>query len=175
MADLISCRGFTPRIARDVFLAPNATVVGDVEIGEKCSVWFNAVIRGDVMPIRIGRETNIQDGTVVHGTYNKCGTTIGQRVSIGHSVILHGCTIGDETLIGMGTIIMDKAEIGKNCVVGAGSLVTEETKFDEGWLIFGRPAKAVRKLTDEEIKKLALSADNYLFYQTWFDESLKTK
>lgn len=145
-------------------------MIGDVEIGKKCSIWFNTVIRGDVMPIRIGEETNIQDGTVIHGTYKKCGTTIGKRVSVGHGVILHGCTIGDTSLIGMGTIIMDNAKIGSRCVVGAGSLVTEEKSFEDGWLILGRPAKAVRRLTEQELAFLDTSADNYLFYQTWYGE-----
>lgn len=145
-------------------------MIGDVEIGKKCSIWFNTVIRGDVMPIRIGDETNIQDGTIIHGTYKKCGTTIGKRVSVGHGVILHGCTIGDTSLIGMGTIIMDNAKIGSRCVVGAGSLVTEEKSFEDGWLILGRPAKAVRRLTEQELAFLGTSADNYLFYQTWYGE-----
>ena len=170
MASLIECQGFTPKIAKNVFLAPNATIIGDVEIGEHCSVWFNVVLRGDVFPIRIGRETNIQDGTVIHGTYKKCGTTIGNRVSVGHGVILHGCEIGDEILIGMGSIIMDKAKIPSHSIVGAGSLVTEESSFDSGWLILGRPAKAIRKLTPDELKFLPKSADNYKLYQTWYGD-----
>lgn len=171
MASLIQCQGFTPKIAQNVFLAPNATIVGDVEIGEQCSIWFNVVLRGDVFPIRIGSETNIQDGTIVHGTYKKCGTTIGRRVSVGHGVIMHGCDIGDEVLIGMGSIIMDKAKIPSHSIVGAGSLVTEESKFESGWLILGRPARAFRKLTDDELKFLPKSADNYKLYQTWYDQN----
>jgi carbonic anhydrase/acetyltransferase-like protein (isoleucine patch superfamily) len=169
MAHIVTCRGFTPKISSSTFLAETASVIGDVEIGARSSIWFNAVIRGDVMPIRIGDETNIQDGTIVHGTFKKCGTTIGKRVSVGHSVVLHGCTIGDKCLIGMGTIIMDNAKIGSRCVVGAGSLVTEEKTFEEGWLILGRPAKAIRLLTEQELAFLDKSADNYLNYQTWYD------
>ncbi len=169
MHRLIECRGFSPKIAKNVFIAPNVNIIGDVEIAEQCSIWFNVTIRGDVFPIRIGRETNIQDGTVIHGTYQKCGTTIGQRVSVGHGVILHGCEIGDEVLIGMGSIIMDKSKIPSHSVVGAGSLVTEESTFESGWLILGRPAKAVRRLTDDELKFLGKSADNYKLYQTWYN------
>ena len=166
---LVTVRGFTPQVGQGCYLAPNATLVGDVVLGDRCTVWFNAIIRGDVHSIRIGNETNIQDGTVVHATYQRCGTHIGNRVSVGHSVILHGCEVGDGTLIGMGSILMDLSKIGKHCLVGAGSLVTEESVFEDGWLIYGRPAKAVRKLTDQEIARLEKSADNYLFYKGWYE------
>jgi carbonic anhydrase/acetyltransferase-like protein (isoleucine patch superfamily) len=169
MAHIVSCRGFTPKIAPDVFLAPTAAIIGDVEIQEKCSIWFSAIIRGDVMPIRIGKETNIQDGTLIHGTYKKCGTTIGNRVSVGHNVILHGCEVGDRTLVGMGCVIMDQASIKGRCIIGAGSLITEGKVFEEGWLILGRPAKAVRLLTTEELAFLDKSSENYLLYQSWYD------
>lgn len=170
LPSISTLRGFTPKIGAGSFVAPNATIIGDVEIGNNCTIWYNAVIRGDVHSIRIGNETNIQDGSIIHATYKKCGTQIGSRVSVGHMVILHGCTVGDGTLIGMGTIVMDQANIPKNCLVGAGSLVTENSKFEEGWLILGRPAKAVRKLTIAELQALQQSADNYLFYKTWYDE-----
>lgn len=163
-------RGITPKIGAGTFIAPNATIIGDVEIGSNCTVWYNAVIRGDVHSIRIGNETNIQDGCILHATYQKCGTTLGNRVSVGHAVILHGCVVDDGSLIGMGSIIMDQAYIPKHCLVGAGSLVTENSKFEEGWLILGRPARAVRKLTEAELKALEQSADNYLFYKTWYQE-----
>lgn len=169
MAHIIRCRGFTPKIAPDVFLAPTAAIIGDVEIAEKSSIWFGAIIRGDVMPIRIGPETNIQDGTIIHGTYKKCGTTLGRRVSVGHGVILHGCTVGDRTLVGMGCTIMDEAVIKGRSIVGAGSLVTEGKVFEEGWLILGRPAKAVRLLTEAELSFLDRSAENYQLYQTWYE------
>lgn len=168
MASLIECQGLTPKIAQGVFLAPSATVIGDVEIKEQCSIWFNVVLRGDVFPIKIGSATNIQDGTVIHGTYKKCGTTIGDRVTIGHGVILHGCTIGNEVLIGMGSIVMDHANIPDRCIVGAGSLISQGSSFEPGWLIVGRPAKAIRKLKDEELQFLGQSAENYKLYQTWY-------
>lgn len=166
----ISVRGFHPQVGEGTFVAPNASLIGDVVVGKKASLWFNTVIRGDVMPIRIGDETNIQDGTIIHGTFEKCGTTIGHRVTVGHGVILHGCEVGDECLIGMGTIIMDQAKIPARCVVGAGSLVTENASFEEGWLILGRPAKAVRPLRPKELEFLGRSADNYLQYVKWFED-----
>lgn len=166
----IPLRGFTPEIAKDAFIADNARIIGDVKIGEKSSVWYNVTIRGDVMPICIGKEANIQDGSVMHGTYQKFGCHVQDRVTIGHQVVLHGCTIGRESLIGMGSIVMDGAEIGEQCIVGAGSLVTEGAKFPPRSLILGRPAKVKRELTADEIKALSLSADNYLLYKTWYEE-----
>lgn len=163
-----SARGFTPQIQEDVFIADGAQVIGHVTIGARSSVWFNTTLRGDVMPITIGTETNIQDGSVLHGTYGKYACEVGDRVTIGHSVILHGCKIGTRCLIGMGSIVMDGAEIGEFSVVGAGSLVTEGKKFPARHLIVGRPAVAKRPLTDEELKFLEQSADNYLLYKTWY-------
>lgn len=163
-----SVRGKTPEIGKDSFVAPSADIIGDVKIGQGCSIWYNTTLRGDVMPIVIGDETNIQDNTVVHGTYNKCGAVIGNRVTIGHSVILHGCKIGDLCLIGMGAIIMDQAEIPARCIVGAGSLVTEDAKFPEGYLILGRPAKAIRPLNEKELAFLPQSAKNYIEYKGWY-------
>lgn len=166
---IISVRGYTPRIAPKVFIGDNARIIGDVHIEEKSSIWYNVTIRGDVAPIRIGKEVNVQDGTVIHGTFNKFGTTLHDRVTVGHLAMLHGCEIGECTLIGMGSIVMDGSKIGKHCLVGAGSLVTEGSVFEDGSLIVGRPAKVKRKLTDEEIKLLELSADNYLLYKTWYE------
>ncbi len=171
MKNIISARGFTPSIAKDSYIAPSAMVIGDVVLKAGTSVWFNSVIRGDVMPIRIGRESNVQDNCVLHGTYGKFGCTLEDRVTLGHSVILHGCHIGRESLIGMGSIVMDGAVIGEQSLVGAGSLVTEGSKFPPRSLIVGRPAKVKRPLTDEEIKSLSQSADNYLLYKTWYEES----
>jgi len=165
---IVSARGFTPEIGDDVFIADNSRIIGDVKIGQKSSVWYNVTIRGDVMPIRIGAETNIQDGSVLHGTYGKFGCEISDRVTIGHSVILHGCKINKKCLIGMGSIIMDGADIGECSVVGAGSLVTEGKKFEPYSLIVGRPAVFKRKLTEDEIKFLDQSADNYLLYKSWY-------
>jgi carbonic anhydrase/acetyltransferase-like protein (isoleucine patch superfamily) len=162
--------GHTPKIGSGTFLAEGAHVIGDVEIGKNCSIWYNTVLRGDVGPIRVGDETNIQDGTVVHGTFKKHFAVIGSRVTIGHLCMLHGCTIGDECLIGMGAILMDNVKIGPRNIVGAGSLVTEHSDFsDEGWLILGRPAKQVRRLKPEETAFLSKSADNYLMYKTWYE------
>ena len=169
MSLIRSARGFTPKIHTSVFLAESANIIGDVEISENSSVWYQTVLRGDVMPIRIGRATNIQDGSILHGTYGKYGVTIGDEVTIGHQVVLHGTQVSDRCLIGMGSILMDGSFIPKNCIVGAGSLVTEGFQHqDEGWLILGRPAKAVRKLKTEELNFLKQSADNYRLYQTWY-------
>lgn len=165
-----SVRGFHPKISPSAWLAENACVIGDVEIGNKSSIWYNVVIRGDVMPIRIGDEVNVQDGSVLHGTYGKYGCTLHNRVTIGHLVMLHGCEIGESSLIGMGSIVMDGARIGKNCLVGAGSLVTEGSVFPDGQLIVGRPAKSKRALTQSEIDLLSKSADNYLLYTSWYQD-----
>ena len=165
---IIEARGFKPEIEKDVFVADGAQIIGNVKIGEGSSVWFNTTLRGDVMPITIGRETNIQDGSVLHGTYGKYACEVGDRVTIGHTVILHGCKIGTRCLIGMGSIVMDGAEIGDHSVVGAGSLVTEGKKFPPRSLIVGRPAVVKRPLNEEELKFLEQSADNYLLYKTWY-------
>ncbi len=171
MENIISVRGFMPTIANNSYIAPTAMVIGDVILEAGTSVWFNSVIRGDVMPIRIGRESNIQDNCVLHGTFGKFGCTLEDRVTLGHSVILHGCHIGRESLIGMGSIVMDGAMVGEQSLVGAGSLVTEGSTFPPRSLIVGRPAKVKRPLTEGEIKGLSQSADNYLLYKTWYEES----
>ncbi len=165
---IIAARGFTPQIEEEVFVADGAQIIGDVRIGHGSSVWFNTTLRGDVMPIHIGKETNIQDGSVLHGTYGKFACEVGDRVTIGHTVVLHGCKIGNTCLIGMGSIVMDGAEIGERSVVGAGSLVTEGKKFPPGSLIVGRPAVLKRPLNEDELKFLEQSADNYLLYKTWY-------
>ena len=167
---IMSLLNHTPEVGKGTYLAPSAQLIGQVKLGRDCSVWFNTVLRGDVGPITVGEETNIQDGTVIHGTFNKAFAKIGSRVTIGHSVILHGCTIDDLVLVGMGAIIMDNAHIPTRSIVGAGSLVTEEAKFAEGWLILGRPAKAVRPLKPEELAFLDKSADNYLLYKSWYQK-----
>jgi carbonic anhydrase/acetyltransferase-like protein (isoleucine patch superfamily) len=165
---ILPLRGKTPEIGQDTYVAPSADVIGDVKIGKGCSIWFNTTLRGDVMPIVIGDDTNIQDNAVIHGTYNKCGAVIGNKVTVGHSVILHGCKIGDLCLIGMGAIVMDQAEIPPRSIVAAGSLVTEDSKFPEGHLILGRPAKAVRPLNEKELAFLPQSAKNYAEYKAWY-------
>ena len=164
----MQARGFAPQIDPSCFIAPNTSIIGDVQIEAKSSVWFGCVLRGDVMPIKIGKEVNIQDNSVLHGTFQKCGVIIHDRVTIGHSVILHGCEIGFQSLIGMGSIIMDQAKIPAHCIVGAGSLVTEGSAFEEYSLIMGRPAKFLRKLNAKEIDFLPRSADNYLQYSKWY-------
>jgi len=160
--------GHTPHIGEGSFIASSADLIGDIKIGRDCSIWYNTTLRADIGPIRIGDETNIQDNTVIHGTFNKAFAIIGNRVTIGHSVVLHGCTIGDLCLIGMGAILMDNAKIPPCTIVGAGSLVTEDAVFEEGWLVLGRPAKAVRKLKPEELAFLDKSANNYLLYKSWY-------
>lgn len=164
-----SVRGLTPKIADDVFVAPNAALVGDVEVGAGSSIWYSVTLRGDVMPIRIGNEVNIQDGSVVHGTYQECGTTIHDRVTIGHMVMLHGCEIGRGSLVGMGAIIMDRCQVGEHSLIGAGTLLTEGTVIPPRSLVIGRPGKVKRTLTDEEVKGLEESADHYLLYKSWFE------
>lgn len=165
---IVPLLGKTPEFGEGTFVAPSADVIGDVKAGRNCSIWYNTTLRGDVMPIVIGDETNIQDGTVIHGTHRKCGAVIGSKVTIGHSVVLHGCQIGDLCLIGMGSVIMDQAEIPANSIVGAGSLVTENAKFPPGHLIMGRPAKAVRPLNEKELAFLPQSAKNYMMYMDWY-------
>ena len=165
---LLSIRDKSPQFGNNCFIAPSAEIIGDVSLGNSVSVWFHTVIRGDVAAIEIGDECNIQDGTVIHGTYQRCGVKLHPRVTVGHQVMLHGCEIGEASLIGMGSIIMDLAKVGKHCLIGAGSLVTEKTQFEDESLIVGRPAKAVRKLKPEEIQLLEKSADNYLEYMTWY-------
>lgn len=159
-----------PVIGINTFVAPTAQIMGDVTIGKNSSVWFNTVLRGDVMPIRIGDESNIQDGSILHGTHLKCGVTMGNRVTVGHGVILHGCDIGDRVLIGMGSVIMDMARISSGSFVAAGSLVTEGKEFPPDVLIVGRPAVVKRPLTDEERAFLDKSADNYLLYKSWYKD-----
>jgi gamma-carbonic anhydrase len=165
---IMSLLGKTPQVGEGSYVAPSADLIGDVQIGKNCSIWFNTTLRGDVMPIVIGDETNIQDNTVIHGTYKKCGAVIGNKVTVGHSVVLHGCKIGDLVLVGMGTVIMDQAEVPSRSIVAAGSLVTEDAKFPEGHLILGRPAKAVRPLNETELAFLSKSAQNYMDYMEWY-------
>ncbi|AHZ84573.1 Protein YrdA [Bdellovibrio bacteriovorus] len=165
---LVNARGMSPVIGEKVFVADNARIISNVEIGDGSSIWYNVVIRGDVMPIRIGKEVNVQDGSVIHGTYEKWGTTLHDRVTIGHLVMLHGCEIGRGTLVGMGSIIMDGCKVGEHCLIGAGTLITEGTEIPPRSLVVGRPGKVKRALTDEEVALLEKSADNYRLYKTWY-------
>jgi carbonic anhydrase/acetyltransferase-like protein (isoleucine patch superfamily) len=144
---ILPVRGLHPQIPESTFLAPNCTVVGDVSMGEGCSIWFNAVVRGDVNFIRIGNEVNIQDGAVIHGTYQKHGTTIGNQVSIGHGATVHGCTLHDRVLIGMGAIVMDRCVVESGSIVAAGAVLTEGTHVPAGSVFAGVPAKKVKDIT----------------------------
>ena len=152
----------TPKIGDRCFVAETAVVIGDVEVGARSSVWYGVVLRGDVHYIRIGEEVSVQYNTVVHVTSGQHATIVGDRVTIGHAVVLHGCTIGDECLIGMGAVIMDRAVIGRNCVVGAGALVTPGTEIPEGHLALGSPAKVSRALTEDELRWVSTSAKHYV-------------
>jgi carbonic anhydrase/acetyltransferase-like protein (isoleucine patch superfamily) len=169
MSSLVTIRGITPQIEKNVFIADNSRIIGDVVISEGSSIWYNVCIRGDVMPIRIGKEVNVQDGTVIHGTYKKYGTTLHDRVTIGHLVMLHGCEVGRGSLVGMGSILMDGVRIGEHCLIGAGTLITEGTVIPPRSLVVGRPAKIKRELTEQEVDLLEKSADNYLLYKTWYE------
>ena len=162
MALVRSYLGTAPRIGEGTFLAETAVIVGDVVIGARSSIWYGAVLRGDVFHIRIGDETSIQDNTVIHVTHGRNATIVGDRVTIGHSVNLHGCSVADRCIIGMGSIILDSAEIGERCIVGAGSLVTPGTRIPPGTLALGSPARPKRDLTAEELAWLEVSAAHYV-------------
>jgi carbonic anhydrase/acetyltransferase-like protein (isoleucine patch superfamily) len=157
-----------PKIGENIFIAENATIVGDVTLGDNCSVWFNAVIRGDVNAITIGNETNIQDGAVIHATYLKAATYIGNRVSIGHNAIVHGCIVQDNVLIGMGAIVMDHAVVEEYCIIAAGSVVLENATCETGYLYAGTPAKKIKPITEEQRALLNKLPDNYVMYSSWF-------
>ncbi len=169
MALLKPVNGKSPKFGNDCYLAENATVVGDVEMGDNCSVWFNTVVRGDVNSIRIGNKVNIQDGACIHCTYQKAGTSIGNNVSIGHNAIVHGCTIHDNVLVGMGAIVMDNAVIGSNTIIAAGSVVLENTIVEPGSVYAGVPAKKVKEINQELIKgEIDRISNNYVMYSGWF-------
>ena len=160
----------TPVWGDNCFIAANATIVGDVVLGANCSVWFNAVIRGDVNYIRIGDNSNIQDGAVIHCTYLKAATEIGNNVSVGHNALVHGCTLKDYVLIGMGAIVMDHAVVEEYVIIGAGSVVLENTFCESGFLYAGTPAKKIKPLTDEQRELLKKLPQNYMMYADWFRE-----
>jgi len=169
MAIIRSVRGFDPKFGRDCFLADTATVIGDVVMGDECSVWFNAIIRGDVNSIRIGSKVNVQDGAVVHCTYQKTKTIIGDNVSIGHNAIVHGCKLVENVLVGMGSIVMDNAVVNKNCLIAAGAVVLEDTIVEEGSVYAGVPAKKIKSLSPEQFEVLIKGiADNYITYSGWY-------
>lgn len=169
MALIKTVCGKTPVFGNNIFIAENATIVGDVIFGNDCSVWFNAIIRGDVNYIRIGDKVNIQDGAVIHCTYQKAPTQIGNNVSIGHNAIVHGCTLGNNVLIGMGAIVMDHCLVENNSLVAAGSVVLENTVVESGSIYAGIPARKVKSLTPEHFEQLNQRiAGNYVMYAGWF-------
>jgi len=171
MPNIISLSGAYPKWGKKTWVAPDATLVGDVELGENCSVWFQAVIRGDVNKIRIGNFVNIQDGAILHCTYKVSDLQIGNNVSIGHAAIVHGCHIDDDVLIGMGAIVMDHAHIPSNVVIGAGAIVPENKELESGYIYVGQPAKKMRKLNDEELnERIRQTAKNYTKYASWFSD-----
>lgn len=171
MALIKAVKGVKPRFGNNCYLAENSTVVGDVVMGDDCSIWFNAVVRGDVNFIRIGNKVNIQDGAIIHCTYQKTGTTIGNNVSIGHNAIVHGCTLHDNVLIGMGAIVMDNAVVHSNSLIAAGAIVLEGTIVEEGSVYAGVPAKKVKDINPELLKgEVHRIANNYLMYSSWFKE-----
>ena len=168
---IVPVRGFTPQVGRECFLADNATLVGDVIMGDQCSVWFNTVIRGDVNSIRIGNRVNIQDGSVLHTLYQKSTIEIGDDVSIGHNVTVHGAKIRDYALIGMGSVIMDDAEVGEGALVAAGSVVLARTKIGPNELWGGAPAKFIKMVEPEKAQEMNRKiAHNDLMYSKWYTE-----
>ena len=164
-----SVRGFTPKYGKNCFFAENATLIGEVIMGDDCSVWYQSVVRGDVNTISMGDRVNIQDGAVIHGTFEKSATTIGNDVSIGHNAIVHGCTIHDRVLVGMGSIIMDDSVVGSNSIIAAGSVLPKNTIVPEGSVFAGIPAKKIKEISPElqqgEIERIAA---NYIEYASWF-------
>lgn len=169
MALILPVKGVEPKFGTNCFLAENATVVGDVVMGDDCSVWFTAVVRGDVHYIRMGHKVNVQDGAIIHGTYQKSPTNIGNNVSIGHRAIVHGCTVHDNVLIGMGAIVMDNAIIGENSIIAAGAVVLENTVVAPGSIYAGVPAKKTKDVDQANFKWLIERiSNNYVMYSDWF-------
>ncbi len=169
MAIIKKIRGKTPVVGDQCFLAETAVLTGDVSLGDECSIWFNAVVRGDVNTVRIGNRVNIQDNATVHCTYEKFGTTIGDNVSIGHNAIIHGCTLHDNTIVGMGAMVLDGAEIPSFTMIAAGALVPEGRVLESGYLYMGMPAKKIKPLSEEQIDFfIKRTAKNYVKYSSWY-------
>ena len=174
MPHIFKIKGIQPSWGKDCYIAPNATLAGDIIMGDECSIWFNAVLRGDVNFIRIGNKVNIQDGAVVHCTYLKTSAIIQNNVSIGHNAIVHGCLIEENVLVGMGAIVMDNAKIGSNSIIAAGAVVLENTHVEPGSLYAGVPAKKIKDISPELIKgEIERIANNYLMYSSWYKEEDK--
>ncbi|MDB5023101.1 MAG: gamma carbonic anhydrase family protein [Mucilaginibacter sp.] len=170
MPVILPVKDKSPVWGNECFIAENATIVGDVMMGDNCSVWFNAVIRGDVHYIRIGNNTNIQDGAVIHATYLRAATNIGNNVSIGHNALVHGCTLQDHVLVGMGAIVMDHAVVEEFVIIGAGSVVLENTVCESGYLYAGTPAKKIKPLSTGQKEMLKQLPQNYIMYSGWFNK-----
>ena len=169
MSLILPVKGITPSLGNNCFIAPNATIAGDVVMGDDCSVWFNAVIRGDVNSISLGNKVNVQDGAIIHCTYQKAKTVVGNNVSIGHNAIVHGCVIDDNVLVGMGAIVMDNAHIGSNSIIAAGAVVLENTIVEPGSIYAGVPAKKIKDIPEEMISgEINRIANNYVMYAEWF-------
>ena len=171
MAIIKILNGHTPKFGKNCFLADNAAIIGDVEMGNDCSIWFGAVLRGDVHSIRIGNKVNIQDNATIHATYKKSPTNIGNNVSIAHNAVIHGCTIKDNVLIGMGAIVLDDAVVESNTIVAAGSVVTKGTVVESGWVYAGTPAKKMKQLGEELLKgEVERIVNAYSMYASWYED-----
>ena len=171
MAIIKKLNGHTPKFGKNCFLADNAAIIGDVEMGNDCSIWFGAVLRGDVHSIRIGNKLNIQDNATIHATYKKSPTNIGNNVSIAHNAVIHGCTIKDNVLIGMGAIVLDDAVVESNTIVAAGSVVTKGTVVESGWVYAGTPAKKMKQLGEELLKgEVERIVNAYSMYASWYED-----
>ena len=169
MALIKSVRGFTPKFGNNCYLAENATIIGDVVMGDDCSIWFNTVLRGDVNSIKIGNKVNIQDGAVLHTLYQKSIITIGDNVTIGHNATVHGATIKNNVLIGIGAIVLDHAVVEENCIIAAGALIKDSMILEPGCIYAGVPAKKIKKVDTEQTKEMIEKiANNYLMYADWF-------
>ena len=169
MPTILPVKGIHPILGDNCYIAPNATIVGDVVMGNECSIWFNAVVRGDVNSIRMGNKVNVQDGAIIHCTYEKTSTSIGNNVSIGHNAIVHGCVIEDNVLVGMGSIVMDNCRVGSNSIIAAGAVVLENTNIESGSIYAGVPAKKVKDISQEMISgEIDRIANNYVMYSSWF-------
>ena len=173
MAVILPVQNHTPAIGPHCFMAPTATLTGDVVCGHHCSFWFNAVVRGDVNAIRIGDYTNIQDGAVVHGSFGQTPTLIGSRVTVGHQAIIHGCTIEDEVLIGMSAIVLDHAVVQKGCIVAAGAIVLEGMVLEPGFLYAGIPARKIKQVSESQRETIRRTSTNYPVYASWYGEAFQ--
>lgn len=170
---ILPVKGTSPKWGNDCFIADNSTLVGDVVIGDNCSVWFNAVVRGDVNFIKIGNNVNIQDGVVIHCTYLGASTTIEDNVSIGHNALVHGCVLKNNVLVGMGAIIMDNAVVEEYSIIAAGSVVLENTICESGYIYAGAPAKKIKAISEEQRALLNRLPNNYIMYSKWFTHPLE--